>query len=139
MPHVVTAARDAVRNALEVELMDVAWTKRHWLRPEAKALPRGTVTTPEVQTEWFTKQQVARSVTVRVSVKREGGDDLDDVLDVDSARVEVAVLPVLEALSHEYGLTRTATDIDPGANVPVGELTMLFTVLLVTAEGVPNV
>lgn len=138
MLHVVTVLRDAVRSALAVELPDVNWEKRTWSKTDKDGLARGLVLTPRVLVDRHDDQDVRRDVTFQIVIKRRGGADINDDIDVDAASVEVAVFRVLEQVCLEYGLTEVATNIDGAANEPHGELSMIFEGSVINEFGDPR-
>ena len=71
-------------------------------------------------------------------IKREGGEDLEDVFFAESVVIEKTVLRVLDVYSETYGLSETTMKIDFGARTAVGELHMVFAADLITQEGDPE-
>lgn len=141
MTHVVTAARAAVRAGLMVAMPGVNWARDHWARVDATQLPRGGVGTPRVMTELIDVEAVARSIDIVVLLKREASgseEDLEDDLDADSVSIEEAVLPILATLTDTFELVETRTSVDADGRRAVGELTMLFRLVLRTDEGNPE-
>ena len=73
-----------------------------------------------------------------IVLKRAGTETIEDDLDADSVVVEAAVLSVLAGLSDDYALSETQVSVDGAAETPIGELSMLFRVVLRTGEGDPE-
>lgn len=137
--HVFTLLRAEIKAVLEVALADVDWRDDYWARGAAAGdLPRGWVRIPGAQVAYFDREEVVRTPRIQVLIQREGGDDLQDVQEADSAAIEAAVLPVLEARSHDTELTRVDFAASGDASSPVGEVLMEFTAALVTPPGDPT-
>lgn len=138
MSHVRADLRTAVRTALQAAMPDINWPRRWWVKVAPSELPRGGVATPLDVPRRIDVDEVERAVDLLVMLKRTGGDDLDDVLDADSAGVEETVMPVLAQHSDLFDLVETTTDFDQNAEEPLGSLSMRFRVILRTPEGAPE-
>jgi len=136
--HVVADLRTAVRAVLTAALPDVTVARDHWIRTDLSHLPRAGVATPRVRIDRVDADTVDRAVDLVVVLKRTGGVDLEDLLDADSAVIEIAVLAHLATVSDDYDLSETQTTLDASGERPVGELSMLFRVVLRTDEATPE-
>ena len=99
-------------------------------------LPIWGVMTPDEQSAPVAKDYTGRSVVLSVAVKREGGDELEDELDVDAAEIEAAVLPVLLNYCMEQGqeahVSNTAMRFDGDGMRRVGVVEVRFACGLIT-------
>lgn len=138
MTHVVGDLRGQVRVALASALPGVNWPLDHWTKTTVGNLPRAGVSTPRVEVQRIDVGAVERSVDLIVVLKRVGSASVESDLDADAVTIEGAVLPVLDGLSDDYDLREQRMNVDAGAEVPVGELMMLFRVVLRTPEGDPE-
>jgi len=138
MTHIRTRLRMDVRAALVVAMIDVTWPQRHWGKEHVSDLPRGGVATPRTRNDLIDVGSVNRAIDLIVVLKREGGDDIEDILDADSTLIERAVLPVLEGYSTDFGLVETQIAPDGRGSTTVGELSMLFRVVTITDEDNPE-
>lgn len=109
---------------------------RPWGRNiEVEQLPVLSVTTEQERSEWLDKDAVRRTVTIVVRLWRLDAGCLHDDLDDDSAAIEAAVLPALQALAWDAGFTGTAIRLDGQTQVGLVEVT--FTAIRDTPEGAP--
>lgn len=98
--------------------------------------PFFVVMTPRELTEMAAPGAVTRATDVLVGVRRLGGDELEDLLDEDSAEIEALVLPVLAANGGElFGLETTETDVNADGSRRIGGINMTFRVVRYTPEG----
>lgn len=138
--HVITALRRAVLAELAADLPALDWTKRYWQSIDRDALPCGVVWVPRVVTDEFDdSESVERVPEIRVLIKRAGGNDIEDVMEADSAVIEASVFAALESFapSYSHALTETLLRIDGDGNTPVGELMMAFSAQITTDRGDP--
>lgn len=136
--HARAALRQSVRDAIVAHerFADFTLVRRWSSSIDAATLPAFMVATPEEQPRRVAVGQVNRLIELRVSLRRLGGDDLDDVLDDDSAILETIVLPLLEEVAPgEFDLTLIETKVNEEANKSLGMLDMAFSVVRRTAEG----
>ncbi|MGV6848556.1 MAG: hypothetical protein ACWA5A_09275 [Marinibacterium sp.] len=138
MTHVVAALRENVRLALTSALDPVAFPKRHWDTLVIEDLPRGGVATPIVRVRRIDTDTVERTLDLLVMLKRSGDETIEDVLMQDSASIETTILPVLDLVSDDFDLIETRLSADAQGKADVGELAMLFRVVLRTDETQPE-
>lgn len=98
--------------------------------------PYFVVRTPVARHQFAARDTVARETEIMISIRRRGGDDLEDDLDLDADAVEAAVFPVLEASSSQinYSLSRAEFDIVVAGDKREGRLNMVFSVQRYTDE-----
>lgn len=141
--------RAALRNALADHLGDLQWFAG-WPRIRAwdRALPPNfasayVVATPSEQAEYTGRGQVFRDVPVVVGTKRAGNvSELEDILDEDSATVELAVMQFFEARHADFDVSEWAyegleIDINRDGEQPIGTMSMTFRARRFTPEGKP--
>jgi len=136
--HARAALRQSVRDAVLAHdrFADFSLLRRWSANIDAQTLPAVLVATPEEQPRRVAVGQVNRLTDLRVSLRRLGGDDMDDVLDEDSAVLETIVLPLLEQVAPgEFDLTLIETKVNEEANKSLGMLDMTFSLVRRTAEG----
>ena len=102
------AAREAMANAPQfVHLHEI----RSWSQTlDTDALPAWGVGTPDETADAAAKEIIHRRIALAVTVKRTGGEDLEDNLDYDAAAIEAAVWPALLAL-NEIHVEPSATSV----------------------------
>lgn len=71
-----------------------------------------------------------RLVTLQLLIRRAGGEDIEDILDQDSAQLEAAVLDALRTYGWGGDLQGTEISIDHSGERRVGSLDMKFQVTL---------
>lgn len=141
MPHYRAGYRAAVRAAMAGSAQFDGFTVMSaWAQNiDADTLPVFGVATPHEGKQREAEDSSARDTTVKVAVKRTGGDDLEDVLDDDSAIVEQLVLAVLDTDDAPCLLTDTQIELDGGGARRIGTLIMNFTVTAWLAEPLTGV
>ncbi len=94
------ALRDAARTAMEAAPYFAGWESiRQWSQvTDADSLPAFTVATPQERSASAAKDTLQRSVELTVSMKREGGADLEDLMDEDAMAAEIVVMAAVAAL-----------------------------------------
>lgn len=136
MSHRRAKIRAALRLALRVdpyfagvEVMS-AWSTN----VDAETLPVLGVATPRESKDQDAQNSAERATTAIVVLKRLGGEDIEDVLDIDSDHVEVLVLGVIRTMGLDAMLDQTDIGIDGAAERRVGTLTMTFRAFAQTPE-----
>ena len=94
--------------------------------------------TPRAQVSRFDDDTVDRLTEFHVVLKSTGDEDLEDDLYALASAIEQAVMPVLAGLSHDYDLDEIAIGPDGAGAKDVGELRLLFSARLLTAEAQPE-
>lgn len=97
---------------------------------DTDAFPILAVMTPSETKGDAVRGSSERIITLQVMLRRLGGDDIEDIIDHDSAMLEAAVLASLR--THNWGAELQATEvsIDQGGDKRVGSLDMKFQVTL---------
>lgn len=128
MPHYRGEIRADVRAALQSSARFASFGHvRLWSKSlDFKALPVIAVGIPREGCERTGLEQTTRQTTIIVAIKRLGGDDLEDLLDEDSAEIERVIMAVLG--SNKMDLTDTSLAEDGAGEQRVGTLTMTFVV-----------
>ncbi|TYB83967.1 hypothetical protein [Oceaniovalibus sp. ACAM 378] len=141
MSHYRSEYRTAVRTALKASSEFAEFTiMSAWAQKiDAETLPVMGVATPREGKQRDSLESSARETTVIVALKRQGGEDIEDVLDDDSAVIERLVLSALEADGQDCQLVDTEIDLDGGGARRVGTLIMRFTVAAWLAEPLAGV
>lgn len=136
MTHYRTEYRAALLAALQVDPVFADFTTLSaWVRDiDAQTLPVLAVATPREVKDRDALETSQRDTTVMVVVKIKGGDDLEQVLDDLSMRVEQLAIPALETAARPCFLTDTEVVVDGGGERRVGTLTMKFLVTAWLAE-----
>lgn len=129
--------RAAVRAALKgSEAFGEFTILRAWSRDiDPTHLPCVLVATPSEPNRYVSGDQVNRETELRISIRRQGGDDLDDILDTDSADLEALILPILAERSATYGLQQTEIAVHAEGSPRIGKLDMAFSLTRYTREG----
>lgn len=126
MTHYRTDLRTAARAAIAGSARFADFTQvKLWSKSiDYKTLPVFAVGTPNETCLRDGLDQTARTTRIIVAIKRLGGDELEDVLDEDSAEVERAVMAAFPPGAVD--LTETALAEDSSGEQRVGTLTMTF-------------
>jgi hypothetical protein len=95
---------------------------------DVDALPAWALATPRETRERKSHDKAQEDLTLAVVIKRLGGDDIEDILDDDSAAVEEAIVPALRSNARDAELAHTEIKLDGEGARRVGTLTMAFTV-----------
>lgn len=137
MTHYRAEYRAVTRDALSAsERFQEFQEKSAWAQNiDPEALPIFGVATPRETSSREGGGTVHRVTTVLVALKRQGGDDLEDILDGDSLEVERILLGVLEPCSHIVALGATDTSINGEGSQRIGTLLMEFLVTRFTDAG----
>lgn len=121
-----TAAAAAITGSAEfagVEYLKV-WAER--LDPES--LPVFSVVTPQERTQRVSHGGAERGTLLQVVIKRAGGLELADTLDLDSEAVEALVTAAIETQHIECALEETTVVVNGEGAGRVGTLVMGFRV-----------
>ncbi|UWQ59964.1 hypothetical protein K3722_07490 [Leisingera caerulea] len=106
---------------------------------DAETLPVLGVFTPRERSRKASSTDVLRDTDVAVQLRRAGGDELEDLLDDDSALIEALVLPVLAAHgAGDHQLELTDIEISGEGARRIGKLNMTFRAARFTSEGSPE-
>ena len=136
MTHYRSQIRAAIKLAITVSplfpgiTLQSAWAQN----VDAASLPVIGVATPRENKDQETLVSADRVVTAIVVLKRLGGDDLEDALDIDSIHVEAVALAAIRTLGFGAQLDSTDIEIGGSAEQRVGSLTMAFRAILQTPE-----
>ncbi|NEX45187.1 hypothetical protein [Pseudotabrizicola algicola] len=125
-----TAIRAAAKLALQGAAGLTAFTEMSaWAQSvDSSILPAWGVVTPRETRLRQANDTAQEELVLAVFVKRLGDDDIEDVLDADSALIETAIIPALRALERDCELTSTEIRLDGEGARRLGTLTMAFTV-----------
>lgn len=94
---------------------------------DADLLPALGVYTPRTFSRPASSVDMLRNTQLVVHLRRLGSEDLDDQLDLDSAAIEAAIQPVIDAWgAGECYLEATDVEIQSDAGHRLGKLTMTF-------------
>ncbi|MDF1801723.1 hypothetical protein [Thalassovita sp.] len=128
MPHYRSEIRAKFRGALSASSRFESFgSVRLWAKSlDYKSLPVLAVGIPRELNERSVLEETTRTISVIVAIKRLGGDDLEDVLDEDSAEVERVVMAAFDPGAID--LTETSFAEDASGEQCVGTLTMTFAV-----------
>lgn len=114
------------------------------LRAFAKGLAAGDlpafgVTIPTEDAQPVSIDGLDRQVVLAVGLKRTGGEDIEDVLDLDAATIETEVVGLLEGWPESATVlgVRTEVEIDHDGGKRVGTLYLQFRLLLLGTLGAP--
>jgi hypothetical protein len=130
--------RDAVRLAISADarFSGNATAKRAWVQNvDAAGLPAFTVTTARELVTAASKDDLRRQIDLGILLQRQGGDDLEDIADLDAAAIEALVPGVVEAISGVLDVVIAVTDFrlaGPDAGKRVSSLDMRFAVTVLT-------
>lgn len=101
---------------------------------DAEALPVLAVMTPGETKDGAARGASERRVTLQILVRRAGGEDIEDALDLDSAQIEATVLAALQTEGVGGELQATEISIDHAGERRIGSLDMQFQVTLWVPE-----
>lgn len=93
---------------------------------DADSLPVAGVATPTETKDQDALDSASRTTTVIVVLKRRGGSDIEETLDIDSVHVERVALAALRTLGFGADLDSTDIAIDGASEQLIGTLTMTF-------------
>lgn len=129
-----TAIRAAARLALQSSLTGMTEISAWAQSVDANTLPAWAVATPRETRSRESHGLNAENLVLAVMVKRLGGDDIEDLLDADSAPVEAAVVGALRLGNMGCDLSQTEIKVDGEGAKRLGTLTMAFTVTYWVAD-----
>ncbi|WP_243612931.1 hypothetical protein [Shimia aestuarii] len=142
MTHFRGRLRAAIRSALEAESASFGGLTvlKSWGQDvDDKALPAAGVFTPSEPSRLSSTDDLYRETVLVIQLKREGGDDLEDLLDDDSDRIDGIVIGVLAEFPGEiidsFHLANTTLEIEGAGAKRIGKLMMDFRVFRMTKEG----
>lgn len=98
------------------------------------ALPVLAVMTPSDIKGDEARGSSERLVTLQLLIRRAGGEDIEDQLDLDSAQIEIAVLAALRTQNWGGALTKTEISVDHSGAQRIGMLDMQVQVTLWVPE-----
>lgn len=128
----MSLSRSALRAAVRTAVSEAAALSDFTIVPgwgrqlSPDALPGLCVFTPREMKQRNGTHSYQRQTDLIVLVKRAGGDDLEDLLDLDAEAVEVAVLPVLLNLGSDAEAMSIDTEIPGNAEERVGTISITF-------------
>lgn len=132
MPHYRSLYRAAARAALALEPHFVGVTVLPAWRGnvDADSLPVMGVVTPSEATALSRHNQTERGTLLQVVIKRFGLDDLEDMLDQDSAAIEAAVIPAIWTAQNDVQCKpeSVAISLDAHGEKTIGTLIVSFRV-----------
>lgn len=96
---------------------------------DADGLPFFVVRTPRKQSSRAAYDVVDRTTLVTISLRRKGGDDLEDQFDDDEEAIEALVLPILEAAGLEAFHELTESEVLRAGGVRFGQVDLTFRVI----------
>lgn len=139
MAHTRKIIRHTVRAAILSSARFCTFKKiSPWVKaPDASQLPAYAVATPREPVRRSSKSGTYRTTNVIVFVKRTGGEDLEDTLDVDSEYLETTVIAALKPIGLQ-DLELIEIDINSEGAERVGTLAMTFTVTWFAADSGPS-
>ncbi|SCY61571.1 hypothetical protein [Paracoccus tibetensis] len=131
MPHYRSTYRAVVRAALAATPALAGITVlRVWPGSiDAAALPILGVLTPQEPSVLDSQNSSERRTLLQVALRREGGEDIEDRLDEDSAVIEALVLAALRSPEIGVALEETTIVSHSQSRAYVGTLVMSFRVL----------
>lgn len=130
MPHYRSTFRAAARAALAAHpRFSSVNVLRVWPGSvDAATLPVLGILTPNEPSARDTQRSVTRRTLLQVALRREGGDDIEDVLDEDSALIEALILGALRSQDVRCVLEETSLVSHSQSRAYVGTLVMSFRV-----------
>lgn len=136
MSHYRTDFRNLARTALAAHRRFSGFTvMKVWPGSiDADTLPVLGVLTPQDASTPDTKNTVTRSTLLQVAIRRLGGDEIEDELDLDSHDVEAIVTATLRAASVGCFLEQTSVVSNTHSEGVVGTLVMGFRLTSFRAE-----
>ena len=128
------ALRAAARAAMAQVPAFTGWTApRSWSQAlDLDALPMWAVTVADEQSAFAAKDTLRRDVQVTVTLRRAGGDAIEDALDADAALIEAAVWPALAAASLQAVLAESRQQIAGEGAKRIGQLDLRFSCVVFT-------
>lgn len=128
MAHYRTAFRDAARAALAADphFAGVEVLKIWPGSIDDAILPVLGVLTPQEPSQRDSQKSVTRRTLMQVALRRKGGDDIEDQLDEDSARIEAVILATLRSSDVRAVLEDTTVVSHSQSQAYVGTLIMSF-------------
>lgn len=130
MPHYRSVFRSAVRAAIAAHprFTGVTVLKVWPGSVDAATLPVLGVLTPNEPSAQDTQTSVVRRTVLQIALRREGGDDIEDILDEDSALIEALVIGALRSREVRCVLEETSLVSHSQSRAYVGTLVMSFRV-----------
>lgn len=132
--------RDTAAAALTADARFGGWTAMSaWARDyDPSLLPAFAVATPQERSVAAAVDTIRRETDLVVQFRQEGGDDLEDTMDADSAAAEAAILTAFEALASPFAdmeIVSSDTTIEGDGAMRIGHLNLQFRVTRFTAPG----
>lgn len=130
--------RTDLRQAAVLALADDARIGRYtfvkaWvMAADDQMQPVWTVATPREQSGSAAKDTLSRVVSLVVALKRSGGEDIEDDLDLDAAAIEAAVWPAIEPLCLHAELDQTDTKLAGEGSRREGSVEVRFACTVMT-------
>ena len=135
MTATVKELRSAVRTALEGDAYFADFAFDDWGRNgDDKRLPKIGIFTPRRTPRTVGVGKRQETVDLTVAVKRSGGEDLEDELDDDAAKIDEIVTPVLNALADDADLSSVENDVPGIGDTRIATCLVTFRVELLTAR-----
>lgn len=128
MTHYRTAFRNAARAALAADphFAGVTILKVWPGSVDAATLPVIGVLTPQEPSQRDAQRTVTRRTLMQVALRRKGGEEIEDRLDEDSARIEAVILAALRTSEVRAVLEETSIVSHSQSRAYVGTLIMSF-------------
>lgn len=101
---------------------------------DAASLPVIGVLTPQDDSRMASFDNTERKTMMQVAVRRAGGDDVEDALDIDSEYIEAIVLAAIRGQNRFCFLRATSVVSNTEAGRNVGTLIMTFEITSVRPE-----
>lgn len=98
------------------------------------ALPLMALLTPQERVTHHTTHTTDREVDLIFLIRRTGGEDLEDQLDLDSLHAETTITAALRTQGFGVSLQSTEISIDQSGERRIGSLDLKFEVLLTAPE-----
>lgn len=129
-----TTLRDAARAALQASPRFVAFRDRKaWAQnTDTAGLPAFSVATFREVSASHAVDMMRRQIELGVLIQRKGGDDLEDVADLDAEAAETAILTALESLTLDTEISATDLRIAGEGSSRIATLDLRFTAIVLT-------
>ncbi|MCL4069004.1 hypothetical protein M3484_20820 [Pseudomonas sp. GX19020] len=136
MTHYRSRYRAVIQAALTASPRFADFTVRSaWAQNiSAEDLPVFGIATPVESKNRDSLDTSERETTVHIVFKRLGLDDIEDILDEDSAAAETAILDALQASGIQGDLAQTEIRLDGAGEQRAGSLTMTFRLMAFLVE-----
>lgn len=137
MAHFRTDLRNAVKQAITASphfalfTLVPAWSSGL----STDSLPAWTVATPSTRSVLHSVGYSERTVPLTIILKRSGGDEVEDAIDLDATALEAAIHAVLDAYPLETQSLEEEIRIDGEGEERIATLEMNLSVRLETALG----